>query len=178
MGRRILSPIAFSIRWKRDRLGSGEDRRGWSQVVEQPTRKPGPSPRSANWGCRILAGVRSEMDRTRRFTSKPKTRDHDQSLFAPARRPEARQVRDDSPAQQRPKWVSAVKSPLRGGAAFLIAAGTAPPSPRCVDSTATVAVPETTPRSPWLVDPIREHCRRFWRINGLRRGTIDDVPSV
>ena len=83
---------------------------------------------------------------------------------------------DDSPAQQRPKWVSAVKSPLRGGAAFLIAAGTAPPSPRCFDSAATVAVPETTPRSPWLVDPIREHCRRFWRINGLRRGTIDDVP--
>ena len=147
----------------------------------RPTRKPGPSPRSANWGCRILAGVRSEMDRKRRFTSKPKTRDHDQSLFTPARRPEARQVRDDSPAQQRPKWVSAVKSPLRGGAPSavadgLIAAGTAPPSPRCFDSAATVAVPETTPRSPWLVDPIREHCRRFWRINGLRRGTIDDVP--
>ena len=127
---------------------------------DRPTRKPGPSPRSANWGCRILAGVRSEMDRKRRFTSKPKTRDHDQSLFTPARRPEARQVRDDSPAQQRPKWVSAVKSPLRGGA----------------PSTVVAAVPETTFRSPWLVDPIREHCRRFWCINGLRRGTIDDVP--
>ena len=38
------------------------------------------------------------------------------------------------------------------------------------------SVPGTTPRSPWLVDPIREHCRRFWCINGLRRGTIDDVP--
>lgn len=147
----------------------------------RPIRKPGPSPRSANWGRRILAGVRSEMDRKRRFASKPKTRDHDQSLFTPARRPEARTVRDDSPAQQRPKWVSAVKSPLRGGvpsavADGLIAAGTAPPAPRCFDSAATVAVPETTPRSPWLVDPIREHCRRFWRINGLRRGTIDDVP--
>jgi len=71
----------------------------------------------------------------------------------------ARTVRDDSPAQQRPKWVSAVKSPLRGGVPSAVA-----------------PVPETTPRSPWLVDPIREHCRRFWRINALRRGTIDDVP--
>jgi hypothetical protein len=97
--------------------------------------------------------------RKRRFASKPKTRDHDQSLFTPARRQEARQIRDDSPAQQRPKWVSAVKSPFRGGAPSAVA-----------------AVPETTFRSPWLVDPIREHCRRFWRINGLRRGTIDDVP--
>jgi hypothetical protein len=49
-----------------------------------------------------------------------------------------RQIRDDSPAQQRPKWVSAVKSPLRGGA----------------PSTVVAAVPETTFRSPWLVDPI------------------------
>ena len=45
-----------------------------------------------------------------------------------------------------------------------------------VGSAATLAVPETTLRSPQLVDPTREHCRRFWRINGLRRGTIDDVP--
>ena len=126
----------------------------------RPTRKPGPSSRSANWGCRILAGVRSEMDRKRRFASKPKTRDHDQSLFTPARREQARQIRDDSPAQRRPTWVSAVKFPFRGGA----------------PSAATAAVPETTPRSPWLSDPIREHCRRFWRINGLRRGMVDDVP--
>ena len=90
-------------------------------------------------------------------------------------------MRDDSPVRKRAESVSGVKSGLRGDAPSavadgLIAAGTAPPSPRCFDSAATVAVPETTPRSPWLVDPIREHCRRFWRINGLRRGTIDDVP--
>ena len=38
------------------------------------------------------------------------------------------------------------------------------------------AVPDRTPGSFWLVDPIREHCRRFWRINGLRQGMVDDVP--
>jgi hypothetical protein len=61
------------------------------------------------------------MDRKRRFASKPKTRDYHQSLFAPARREQARQIRDDSPAPQRPKWFSAVKSPYRGGAPSTVA---------------------------------------------------------
>jgi hypothetical protein len=82
-----------------------------------PTDLRGRSPR-----IRILAGVRSEMDRKRRFASKPKTRDHHQSLFAPARREQARQIRDDSPAPQRPTWVSAVKSPYRGGDPSVVAA--------------------------------------------------------
>ena len=63
-----------------------------------------------------------------------------------------RQIRDDSPDQQRPKWVSAVKSPLRGGtpstvADGLIAAGPAPPSPGCVDSTVAVVRPLARPGS-------------------------------
>ena len=71
-----------------------------------------------------------------------------------------RQVRDDSPDQQRPKWVSAVKSPLRGGtpstvADGLIAAGPAPPSPGCVDSTVAVGARY----DPWLVLARRPHSR-------------------
>ena len=95
-------------------------------------------------------------------------------LLATARRHEARQIRDDSPVRKRAKSVSGVKSGLRGDAPSavadgLIAAGTAPPSPRRLDSAAKVAVPETNSRSPRLVDLIREHCHRFRRINGLRR---------
>ena len=60
----------------------------------------------------------------------------------------------------------------------LIATGTAPPSPRGFDSTVAIGVKDDWPFTLWLVAPIREHGRRFWRINGLRRGTIDDVPSV
>jgi hypothetical protein len=60
----------------------------------------------------------------------------------------------------------------------LIAAGTAPPSPRCVDSTVAIGAKDNWPFTLWLVDPIREHGRRFCSIDGLRWGTIDDVPSV
>ena len=62
-----------------------------------------------------------------------------------------RQVRDDSPAQQRPKWVSAVKSPLRGGAPSTVVAWL----DRCGDGAAISSLR-------WLA--------------GLRRGTLDDVP--
>ena len=62
-------------------------------------------------------------------------------------------------AQRRPEWSSAPNSPS-------------------LDMTylPSVSVPDTTRRSPWLSDPIREHCRRFWRINDLRQGMVDDVP--
>ena len=80
----------------------------------RPTRKPGlhrdrptgVAVFSPGFDRRWTASVDSPRSRRRVITIK--------ALHA-ARRPEARTVRDDSPAQQRPKWVSAVKSPLRGG---------------------------------------------------------------
>jgi hypothetical protein len=101
----------------------------------------------STWGFRFLAGVRSELNRKRSFASKSSSRDR--RLLELRSLEGIPPIRDDSPAQRRPEWSSTPNPPSLG-----VSSITSIKSITSMTYLASVSVPDTTRRSPWLVDPI------------------------